>query len=825
MAPSRIAEARAVTDFLTSASTKPSALIVEGEAGIGKTTLWLAAIDQAREQGFLVLTARGAEAETVHSYAALADLLGGVDPSVLADLPDPQRRAVDRVLVRSTAEGEATDPRAVPAAFMSIIERLAAESPLILAVDDLQWLDASSVHVLSFAAPRLSGRVSLLGTVRTVRTGQDARGEVSWLQLPRSDAVTRIRLGPLPLGGLHAVLSERLGRSFPRPAMVRIHEISGGNPFYALELARATDSRTGAPGALPGTLAELVRARIGALSADVDDTLLATACLATPTVEVVARATGTDPSHVTELLEDAEDNGIVEIDGNRLRFTHPLLARGVYTDATPARRRKMHQRLAGIVEQPELHARHLALAATSADPLTLQSLDAAAESARLRGAPEAAAELLDLAIGLGGDTPARRIQLAGHRYNAGDAGGARTLLEETIEALSPGVTRAQALNLLGVIRAAEDNFVEAADLLERALREPCDDIALRAQMLVSLSFAQLNIRQFGAAVVSADDAVAHAERHGQPHLLSQTLSFRIMLGFALGDGIDEPGLARALALEDHDADTPLGVRASVQNALLLGWTGRLERGYEAMTAVRRRCIEHGEEYELILVAFHCVMFAIWRGDFAEATVIAEDAMERALQLNRDYPLATALTMRGTLAAYAGREDQARHDFDETVAAFRRYGSPRTVGWPIAAHGFLEVSLGNYDAALRTLEPLLPTLDAAPDSTEMLWASFVPDLAEALIQRGRLSEAEALIDLFERNGRRVDRPWMLANGGRCRAMLLAARGDLEGASLAAARAMTEHDRLPMPFERARTQLLVGQLQRRRGQKPGNDQKAP
>jgi len=291
MAPSRIAEARAVTDFLTSASTKPSALIVEGEAGIGKTTLWLAAIDQAREQGFLVLTARGAEAETVHSYAALADLLGGVDPSVLAGLPDPQRRAVDRVLVRSAAGGEATDPRAVPAAFMSIIKRLAAESPLILAVDDLQWLDASSVHVLSFAAPRLSGRVSLLGTVRT---GQDARGEASWLQLPRSNAITRIRLGPLTLGGLHAVLSDRLSRSFPRPAMVRIHEISGGNPFYALELARATDSRTGAPGALPGTLAELVRARIGALSADVDDTLLATACLATPTVEVVARATGRD---------------------------------------------------------------------------------------------------------------------------------------------------------------------------------------------------------------------------------------------------------------------------------------------------------------------------------------------------------------------------------------------------------------------------------------------------------------------------------------------------------------------------------------------------
>ena len=382
---SRHAEARAVADFLASASTEPSALVVEGEAGIGKTTLWLAGVEQARGLGFRVLAARGAAAESALAYASLADLLGGVDSSAFAGLPDPQRLALDRVLLRANTDSAATDQRAVAAALLSVVEGLAEESPVLLAIDDLQWLDPSSVHVLAFAVRRLSARVGMLGTVRTDSDGAD--GAAAWLQLPSPEGIHRIRVGPLSLGGLHAVLFARLGRSLPRPTMVRIQEISGGNPFYALELARAIDrGLAGTEASLPGTLAELVHARIGSLDPDVQDALLAAACVAAPTVEVVARAS-THAGRIVELLEDhAERKGIVSIDGHRLRFAHPLLARGVYTNATPAQRRMMHRRLAAIVEQPELRARHLALAATSGDPQTLQSLDAAAEMARMRGA-------------------------------------------------------------------------------------------------------------------------------------------------------------------------------------------------------------------------------------------------------------------------------------------------------------------------------------------------------------------------------------------------------------------------------------------------------
>ena len=807
---SRPLEARAVTEFLGSVSTGPSALVVEGEPGIGKTTMWSAASEQARECGFQVLVARAAPAESVMAYAALADLLGGVDAGAFADLPSPQRLAVDRILMRVDADGAATDQRAVTAAFLSVVESIAEQTRVLVAIDDVQWLDPSSAHVVGFAARRVAGRVGMLATVRT---GTDESG-ASWLQLPVPARIQRIQLRPLTLGALHAVVSARLGRSFSRPTMVRIHEVSGGNPFYAIELARAIgDQSAGSEVPLPSTLAEVVRARIGGLDAEAHDVLLATACLAAPTVEQLERATNTAADHLIELLEEAEGKGILAIEGNRLRFAHPLLARGVYDAAAAAQRRRMHRRLAEVVEQPELCARHLALGATRGDPVTLQALDAAAESARIRGAPTAAAELLDLAVGLGGGTPERRIRSAAYHSEAGEPARARELLEGTIERLGPGTLRAQALHQLAVVGLLNNSFLEAAGLLERALGDAGEDLALRVQILVSLSFALFNAGQVDAAVHIADDAVTQACRLGAPQLLSVALSMRVMLRFLCGDGLDEPSLQRALQLEDRHAAISLAFRPSVHNALLLAWTGQLDLADERMLSFRRQCLDRGDEGELTFVDFHTVLIRIWRGAFAEATLMAEDAMERALQLGGDLPLSVALTLRATLAAYAGREHEARRDANDALAAFRRSSSFRLREWPVTVVGFLDVSLGNYQGAMTTLEPLLAHLDPAANATEIIAASFVPDAVEAMIALSRLAEAEPLIEALERNGRRLDRAWMEAVGARCRSMLLAAQGDIDAATNAVRSAMNEHQRLPMPFERARTQLFFGQLQRR------------
>jgi DNA-binding CsgD family transcriptional regulator len=677
---------------------------------------------------------------------------------------------------------------------------------VLVAIDDLQWLDTSSANVVSFAARRLPAGAALLCTSRTEEA-------LARIQLPSPDAVCRIPVRPLTVGELHQVLMLRLGASVARPMLVRIHEISGGNPFFALELAREIGTNRATELSLPSSLSDLVNSRISRVGAGAEDALLAMASLPDPTVQMVAQATDTTPDHLVEVLGEAETHALVAIDGNRIRFTHPVLAHGVYSRAPRRRRREMHRRLAELVTQPELRARHLALSDATGQPETIQALDAAAEIARARGAPAAAAELLELAIGLGADDPPRRIGCATHYVAASDPGRARQLLEAVVADLPAGPLRAIALHQLALVRVFGDSFVEAAGLLEHGLAETGDDLALRVLMSVTLAFARFNAGQLSAAVDTGEKAVTDATQLGQPHLLSLALGMRAMTQFLRGDGFDVSSMRRALELEDPEAPVPSALRPRTQNALMLACTGQLEQAREEMGAMRQRYLDRGEDGELIFIDFHTVLLNVWRGDFTEAAVWSENLMERAAQLGGDLPLCVSLTARAALGAYLGRVDQARSDATEALAAGRRSGSRSLSEWPVTVLGFLDVTLGNYSVALTTLQSEVSRIHAAPDGTEIIAASFVPDAVEAMTQLSRLDEAEPLIDTLEHNGRRLDRPWMLAVGMRCRAMLHAAHGDLDTATATAELAMTEHERLPMPFERARTQLLLGQLHRR------------
>jgi DNA-binding CsgD family transcriptional regulator len=801
-------EFRAVSDLLRSATQQPSALVIEGEPGIGKTTLWLAGVEQARNDGYRVFSARVGQAESVLAYAAVADLLHDIDTTALAGLPEVQRLAVDRVLLRASSEDHTTDHRVVAAAFAAVFDRLAADSPVLIAIDDLQWLDRSSKDVVAFAARRFKGRVGMLITERSDAAGGNA---VTWLQLARPDGIERVHVGPLSLGGLHALISARLGRSFPRPTMVRIAEISGGNPFFALELARAIE---GGPAdvqsRLPGSLSELMRLRIGRLDPDGRKLLLAAASAANPTLELLAQVTD-DP---VTLLSEAEAKGIIAIDGNVVRFTHPLLAQSVYTDASRAERRAMHRSLARIVTQPEPRARHLALAASSADPETLHSLDTAAHEAAARGAPAAAAELMELAIGLGGNQPERQIHAAEHHFNAGDPERARALLDKTLDKLESGTLRAAALNLLAGVHLYDDNWTEAVAVLERALDDAEGSPALLVQTLIVLAFGQRMTSKLDESLVSAHKAATNAEQLGDPALISRALAMSVQLNFMYGHGVDEVGLRRAVELEDPAIEVLTPFSASMIEGLMLAWTGELDAAHARMGVLHRRCTERGAENDLTAVASSDALIEIWRANFVEAARLADEATERAEQGSGS--LAIALSMRAMVAAYVGREHDSRADAQAALGIASRTRSPRLAEWPAMTMGFLEVSVGKYAAALAALQPMRRTFEAIP-GTEIMTASFIPDAVEAMVSLGRSGEAEPLIEALERNGRRLDRPWMLAIGARCRSMWLAAQGDIEAAADKAHEAMGEHDRLPMPFERVRTQLLLGQLQRRQRQK--------
>ena len=807
-------ELRTITRVLDSPDDPPSAIVLQGEPGIGKTTLWAAAVGRARQRGFRVLSCRPSAAEAQLSYASLADLLADIDDDLLDLLPDPQRRAIDFVLLRRLAEPAITDYRATGAALLSVLDRLADDRPVLLAIDDLQWMDSSTAQVVDFALRRLSSPVIVLAALRS--PGASDPG----LPLLQSDpgSIRRVRVGPLSLGALHQMLRTRTGLSFPRPTLARIEQISGGNPFYALELAWGTRREGTADPAspLPQTLAQLVRTRIDGIRPDVQPALLAAAALGEPTVELVQLALDTGPAEAERLLEAAEDYGVIALDGPRVRFTHPLLATGVYTAATPARRRAMHRRLADLTDDPEERARHIAQAATSLDAASAAALDQGAGRARARGAPAAAAELLELAIKLGGNTPERRIAVAQDHFDAGDPARARTLLEETVAGLPAGPRRAGALRLLAVVRLHDDSYRESAGYLEQALTEAGPDLRLRVEILNQLMFVLVNLGRIPDALRLTSETTTDAERLGDPDLLAKALAASVMIRFLSGQGLDEAGLERALDLEDPDVPTPVMLRPTLIGSLLLAWTGRLDEAREGLQSIRRRCLDRGEESDLMFAAFHAVIIECWRGNLAEAHLIAEDTLERALQLGTDIPLAIALATQANVAAYAGQPDETRRTAREALAIFQRGSCLAVTVWPAVTLGFLEVSLADYPAAAAMLGPLASAA-ASMGYGEPTAAPFAPDAVEALIGVGQLDDAATLLDQLESNGRRLDRAWALALGARCRSLLLAAAGDLDAAAETAEYALNEHRRLPMPFERARTLFVLGQIQRRRRQK--------
>lgn len=808
-------EQRAVSEFFARAVTVPSALIVEGDPGAGKTTALRSLLSLARDRDFTVLSSRPSAADAVLAYASVADLLGGVDPRVWHDLPAPQRLAIERVLLCADGDGAATDHRAVSAAFVAVIDKLIRTTRLIIAIDDLQWIDPSSANVVAFAARRFSAPVGVVVTVRTAPDGDGA----AWLQLPNPDAVDRLRLAPLTLPEIHHIVADRFGHSFPRPTIVTVHEISGGNPFFAIELCRAIDNGTfSRHGGLPGTLADVVRARIGDVEPETAEMLLAVACLASPTVELIGAALRWTPAWVARVVESAEDDGVIVRDGRRLRFAHPLLAHGVYTGAAPSRRRELHGRICAVVDDPELRARHMALAAMGRDAQTLSVIDAGARAAAQRGAPAAAAELLGLAMKLGGDTVERRILSSRHLFDAGDATQARSVLNETLGLDLSDADRAEALCLLGYWNLLDGSSHDAATLLERALAHAGDDRALRATILIPLAFVSINVGQFAVAVRWAAEAVADATRCGHMQLLSQALSMQVLVGFLAGRGVDDRSLRRAVELEDGQTPIPALLRPTVQRAEVRLGVGELEAARRELQVIRQHCLDRGEESSLILDAFHSGLGAMWRADFGELASIAEDAWERAQQLGGHIPYSVALFLRSALDAHVGRETEARRDAGEALRSCRECGTPSLVSvWPLTMLGFLEVSTANYSAAADVLAEAIRAFDPEDGPSEIYVAPFLPDAIEALTHLGRSGEAEPLVATLERNGRRLGRPWMRVMGARGRGLLLASEGDFEAADAALQRALDEHEALPMPFERARTQLLLGRLRRRQRQK--------
>ncbi len=569
----REAELAAVDDLLAATCGNLACLTLEGEPGIGKTTLWQEAVRRAGDRGFLVLSSRAAASEAKLSFAGLGDLLDDVAEEVVAALPDPQRHALDAALLRAPLRTRAPDQRTVAVALLSVIRALASCSPVLIAVDDAQWLDRATAVVLEFAVRRLDPMpVRILLAVRVnanaVRTFDHA-----------IDHGQRrvVRVGPLSVGALHDVIRARLGYAFCHPALIRIERASRGNPFYALEIGRELLARGEPPPGerlpVPGDLQNLLTARIRRLSASTRHALLVAAALSAPRIDTVDEAD----------LGPAEEAGIIVVatDG-RIDFSHPLFASVVYSAATPRMRREVHRRLAEALDDPEERARHLALAADRADESVALALENAGEWARARGATAAAAELLERASTL---TPPdhvdsvlrRQIKAAEHHYHAGDLAHARTLLGEVLSRGSSARLRAEALYLLGQLSIHGRSFTEATALFEEALQRANDDPLLTVPIELGLAFAAAMLDDFPGQRDHSRVALRRAETLGDRALLAQALAHMQISDFFAGEGMSDEVLERALALEDLERPVSSTHRPSMIGGVLMIGTGQFER--------------------------------------------------------------------------------------------------------------------------------------------------------------------------------------------------------------------------------------------------------
>lgn len=815
----RETERQAGNRFLDALASRPEGLLFEGEAGIGKTTLWKHVAVEAERRGYRLLSSRPGHAENRLSFVALADLLVDVDPDLLEQIPDPQQRALRIALLLEGGGGRPPDKRTIATAFLSVLSVLVRSAPVVVAVDDIQWLDTPSAAAIDFALRRLGSRpIGFLGS-RRVPTDSELAVTLD-AALPRG-SLRHVPVGPLSLASIHHILEARLGRAFSRPVLVRLERAAGGNPFFALEIAGALiasgeDPSPGEPLPVPDNLRELVARRLSPLPKATREALLLVSACPRPTTALLG-ALGGGEGEAEALLEPAKEAGVVEIRNGRIAFTHPLLASAVYASAGDQRRLEIHARLAAVVADEEERARHLALGAAGPEEQVAAALERAAASASARGAPEAAAEMCEQAIRLtphdrSADLRRRTVAAGTHSFTAGDRLRARELLESAIADSSPGPERADALRILGEVRYHDDSFLEAIGLFKQAVHEAMKDEHVAAMAELDLAFALVSSGDVPAGEPHASAALRHAEAVGDEGLLAEALAVGVMASCLAGRGVDERTLERALELEDPDRPTPFEFRPSLIAALLWFWTERLDRAQRSLERLRLRMVESGQESVVPLFAYHLVSLACVRGELDLADRYANDALETADLLGNEAMRAVSLSAAAMVGTHRGRIEAARSQAREALEIFQRMGWRLATLWPLGVIGLLELSLEDYAAVDQALGDLAGAV-AAYGLGEPMSAPFLAEETEALVALGQLERARVLIQLLERQGRTLDRPWALAVAARSRALLLAADGDTEGALDAASEALEHHRRMQMPLELARTMLVKGKVERR------------
>lgn len=793
-------ELRAIADLLD-VSAALRCLVLAGDPGIGKTTVWEAGCSYARDHGFLVLCARASEAETGLLFAGLADLLENVPPEATAAVPRPQRHALEVATCRADPRGMAPEPFAASAGLLSLLSAAATGTPLLVAIDDIQWLDRASAEALRFAARRLVHRDEPIRFLLCRRPGRRTVLE----EVFRAAGTLKVQtLGPLSIGAIQWLLARHLATLPPRRVLRQIYAAAQGNPLFALELARLVMAgglpEPGAELPIPEAAEDIFGPRISALPGPVRSAVLATALSASITLPELAAVVG--PPAVDEAIE----SGLLVAEHAGVRLSHPLLGAAARHLSTAAERRELHLSIATAVSDPVLQARHRAEASAGPDPELACTLAAAAQAALTRGAAVDAEQLAASALRLtpphSPEHPVRVLALARTYLVMGDLTQAGDLLGPRLADLPAGPLRARAHVMLGEASVV----VQEQAHLEQALAEAGGDAELRAYALArkALLLAASLVERVDVAEKTGREAVRVAASAG-PELRLQALSALAWARIMRGRPIEH---LRRSAPPLPERASPHGTSIEHPVAVRLAFRGEVADARIAYEQLRALTEESGDARGSLSAAIQLCELELRAGDVQRAGSLLADVEEWS---GLDEMRTVSFRLRAMMAAVAGLPDVAAR-----YAAEARTGESDGFRWD-----WLEATRAAGIAALAAGEPA-----QAADLLGAVWDHTVReqvdepgafpvagDLVEALAQCDDNSRAQAVTERLSLLAARQQHPWAGVTAARCSAILRLAGEYDDQAADELVGAAGGYERLGLRFEQARALLVLGHEQRR------------
>ncbi|MEW2353711.1 AAA family ATPase [Spirillospora sp. NPDC029432] len=768
------------------------ALILRGEAGIGKTALLDRAAATAADEGMAVLRGAGIETESGLPYAGLHLLLRRHLDRIGA-LPDGQAGAL-RAALGMGAAGEAGGDRfLVGLAVLTLLADLAEERPLLCAVDDVQWLDRESAAALLFAVRRLEAEPL---AVLLAERDQDPADPAGTAAEPAAHGLAELRLGGLGRDAAAGLLAERAAE-LPRYEINEVLAEAAGNPLALVELPALRSGGARAGSSRFARIQQGYAERVAALPEATRTLLLLVAADDAGDPGVILKAAEALGASVAD-LEPAERRGLLSAADGRLEFRHPLVRTAVTAGVSLNARLAAHRALADAyldLGDPCHHAWHLAGSATGPDERVAAVLEGAAGSG---GGSAAATAMLERAAELSPDPVRRGRRLAAAARAAADGGlpeKAVALAERAGSDLADPVERAE----LVLIRAS------LADEGDRG-REAYRMLSATAETVAGTAPATAGYLFFKAASAAANagdigvlrEIAGRAEGHDLPnaHLVRAMATMFIgqdpLAGDEAGDG------AAALRALLAGRDECLGLRDMI-NA---GWwqllLGDIEGAHGTAEDLERRCRGEGAIGLLALVLPLLARTRLMLGRYGEALTAATEGMRIAGDTGRHRLRIYNATVLALLAAIQG--DEAR--CAELAAEALRRGLPPSGAHAAGALSLLDLGLGRHEPALARLADVV----AGPGRQGAI--ASLPDLVEAAVRSGTPEAGRDAAARFQDWAARIRRPWAEAIALRCAALLA------DDPAKPYERAVELHrEGGASPFERARTELLYAEWLRR------------